>query len=107
MSSQLLGFMLAMLLYPDVQAKARRELDRVAGDRLPTTQDMQSTPYLNAILTESLRFHHMDPLGAHNGPFSGHPAYAIRVGAPHRLMQDDVYNGYSIPAGTVVIYNVW
>lgn len=29
------------------------------------------------------------------------------VGAPHRLMQDDVYQGYLIPAGTFIFTNVW
>ncbi len=33
---------LAMLLHPDVQQKARDELDRVVGkDRLPTSKDMK------------------------------------------------------------------
>ena len=29
------------------------------------------------------------------------------VGVPHRVTQDDTYNGYFIPAGTNVIANIW
>ena len=28
-------------------------------------------------------------------------------GMPHRLVQDDVYDGYFIPKGSVVFTNVW
>ena len=28
-------------------------------------------------------------------------------GAPHRLMEDDVYEGKFIPAGTTIVDNVW
>ncbi|KAG8871040.1 hypothetical protein FRB98_001110, partial [Tulasnella sp. 332] len=48
-------FMLAMLLHPEVQARARAELDRVVGrDRLPTIASRDATPYLNAVLLETL-----------------------------------------------------
>lgn len=45
-----------MLLYPDVQARGREELDRVVGSaRLPEFQDRDSLPYTTAILKELLR----------------------------------------------------
>ncbi len=48
---------LAMLLHPDVQEKARDELDRVVGkDRLPTSKDMKDLPYIRAIYTETFRY---------------------------------------------------
>lgn len=28
-------------------------------------------------------------------------------GVPHLLIQDDVYNGYSLPGGSSVFFNVW
>ncbi|KAK7029115.1 cytochrome P450, partial [Favolaschia claudopus] len=31
----------------------------------------------------------------------------IPLGLPHRLMQDDVYRGYYLPAGTIVLANSW
>lgn len=55
--------MLAMTLYPQIQAKAREELDAVIGDRLPTVADMASTPYLNAVIQETLRWHPIAPNG--------------------------------------------
>ena len=50
-------FMLAMVLYPDVFAKAQAELDRVIGShRLPDFSDRDTLPYLDAIITETLRY---------------------------------------------------
>ena len=84
-------FVLLMMLHPDVQRQAQEELDRViGGDRLPDFQDHNSLPYLHALLREVLRWHIVTP-----------------IALPHRTVADDEYNGYFIPAGTVVIANVW
>lgn len=51
--------MLAMVLYPDVQEKARREIDSVIGlGRLPDFNDRLggSLPYIDAIVKEVLRY---------------------------------------------------
>ncbi|KAJ8495804.1 hypothetical protein ONZ45_g12698 [Pleurotus djamor] len=81
----------AMLLYPEVQAKAQEEVDRVIGDaRLPEFSDRESLPYLNAVVREVLRWNPVAPLGL-----------------PHMATQDDEYNGYFIPAGTTIIGNTW
>jgi hypothetical protein len=49
--------MLAMVLYPDVLAKARAEVDRIIGsNRLPDLSDRDTLPYLDAIITETLRY---------------------------------------------------
>ncbi|KAG8881859.1 hypothetical protein FRB97_008983 [Tulasnella sp. 331] len=90
MAGTLVTFVLAMTIHPDIQAKARAELDRVFGDRLPTVADRSLTPYLNAVMLETLRWNSSFP-------------FAI----PHKLTRDDVYNGYHIPAETIVIVNVW
>ncbi|KAG9035075.1 hypothetical protein FRB95_012094 [Tulasnella sp. JGI-2019a] len=79
-----------MLLYPDVQSRVQEEIDRVAGDHLPSLTNKDSMPYLKAVLTELLRWHPPVPLGV-----------------PHSLKQDDVYNGYFIPAGSMIIVNGW
>ena len=51
-------YVLAMLLYPDVQRKAQEEVDRVVGNhRLPTTDDLDKLPYLGAVLKEVMRWH--------------------------------------------------
>jgi cytochrome P450 len=45
-----------MILYPNVQEEAHRELDRVVGsDRLPEWEDRENLPYIRAIVEESFR----------------------------------------------------
>ncbi|KLO17594.1 cytochrome P450 [Schizopora paradoxa] len=84
-------FALAMAMYPDVQRRAQEELDRVVGSsRMPTFEDRERLPYIDAILKEALRWQPPVPLGV-----------------PHRVMEDDTYNGYRIPKGSVVIANLW
>jgi cytochrome P450 len=52
-----------MTLYPQVQRAAQKELDAVVGDKLPTILDRESTPYLNALIKETLRWHPSLPFG--------------------------------------------
>lgn len=59
-----MSFILAMVLYPEVQKRAQTELDHVIGkDRLPDFTDRASLPYLECILSETLRWHPVTPLG--------------------------------------------
>ncbi|KDQ55433.1 hypothetical protein JAAARDRAFT_37446 [Jaapia argillacea MUCL 33604] len=91
--SALSSFFLAMILCPEVQRKAQSELDVVIGPgsaRLPHFNDRSSTPYINAIVKEVLRWNPVAPLGL-----------------PHMTTKDDVYNGYFIPSGTTVFGNTW
>lgn len=53
----------AMVLNPDIQAKAREEVDAVVGNRLPEFSDMPSLPYVQAMLDETLRWAPVTPLG--------------------------------------------
>lgn len=58
------SFMLAMVLYPEVQAKAQRALDDVIGvGSLPDFHDESSLPYLSAIVKEVLRWQTVTPIG--------------------------------------------
>lgn len=51
-----MSFILAMVLHPDVYAKAQEEVDRVVGrDRLPTLEDRSSLPFVECILKETYR----------------------------------------------------
>ncbi|KAG9042591.1 hypothetical protein FS837_010671 [Tulasnella sp. UAMH 9824] len=85
------NFLLAMTLAPAAQAQARKEIDRVVGTgRFPEFKDQGNMPYINAVVLESLRW---NP-----------PAPFI---VPHASREDDTYNGYFIPKGTMVIPNVW
>ena len=53
-----------MILHPEVQQKAQEEIDRVVGhDRLPTFEDRNELPYINAIFKETLRWRAIVPLG--------------------------------------------
>ncbi|KAK5128967.1 hypothetical protein LTR85_000300 [Meristemomyces frigidus] len=91
-SSTIYAFVLAMLLYPDVQRKAHEELDRVIGsDRMPTMDDEPSLQYIRGCVKETLRWLPTTILGA----------------VPHATTQDDTYMGYLIPKGAGVLNNVW
>ncbi|KAG2150439.1 cytochrome P450 [Suillus clintonianus] len=90
-SSMLHAFILAMVLYPEVQAKAQSEIDAVIGStRLPCFEDRPSLPYVEAILREMLRWNPALPLGI-----------------PHATSSEDIFQGYLIPKGTWVIINSW
>ncbi|KAH9483138.1 Cytochrome P450 monooxygenase COX2 [Psilocybe cubensis] len=85
------SFFLAMALYPDVQKRAQAELDAVVGrGRLPEFSDRDAMPYVNALVKESVRWNQVIPLA---------------VG--HMATEDDEYDGYFIPRGTVVMGNGW
>jgi cytochrome P450 len=84
-------FFLAMLKYPEIQAKAQAELDRVINPgQLPTLMDQDVLPYVTAVVMEALRWKPVAPLGV-----------------PHVITTEDVYQGYSIPAGSMVMPNIW
>lgn len=55
--SSLSIFFLAMILNPEHQARAQKEIDAVIGpDRLPEFEDRASLPYLECLLQETLRY---------------------------------------------------
>ncbi|KIO15806.1 hypothetical protein M407DRAFT_86728, partial [Tulasnella calospora MUT 4182] len=84
-------FLLAMALFPEAQAAAHAELDCLIGrGRLPDFDDWEKTPYLRATVLEALRW-----------------SPAIPLNIPHRLLEDDIWNGYFIPKGTSVFANIW
>jgi len=57
-------FVLAMVLHPDIQARAQAEIDSVIGrDRLPTFEDRESLPYVDAVVRENYRWTPIGPLG--------------------------------------------
>lgn len=56
-TSALRIFLMAMMLYPDVQARARAGIDQVVmHDKMPSIDDGSSLPYLDAVLYEVLRW---------------------------------------------------
>jgi cytochrome P450 len=56
-AGSLLTIVLALAKYPQVQKRAREEIDRVCGtDRGPSWSDFEKLPYVNAIVKEALRW---------------------------------------------------
>ncbi|KIY46941.1 cytochrome P450, partial [Fistulina hepatica ATCC 64428] len=76
-----------LAMNPEIQRTAQAELDNVLkGVRLPDFDDQSSLPYIDCIVMEIER---------------------ATIPAVHHLSTaDDVYNGYFIPKGTVVLPNV-
>lgn len=88
--SALMTFFLAMMLFPEVQTKAREELDRVVGDNLPVSADRERLPYIWAVVQETHRWHPVAPMAI-----------------PHAATKEDVVRGYRIPKGALLLPNNW
>jgi hypothetical protein len=101
------SFFLAMSVYPEVQAQAQAEMDRVVGQgRLPSWDDHDSLPYLEALVKEVLRWNPVGPLGS-CGILIGAGSLTSQTGVPHRSTQEQIFEGQRIPKGTVFIANIW
>lgn len=89
--STLMVCILNLLLHPEIQKKAREEVDRIVGtDRLPSFEDRDKLPYIEYIIQETTRWYPLSPLGV-----------------PHATIKDDIYNGMFIPGGSVVFANAY
>ncbi|KAH7159405.1 cytochrome P450 [Dactylonectria estremocensis] len=90
-ASTLYGFILAILIWPEIQKRGQEEIDRVVGpDRLPTMEDYDQMPFIRCCIKESVRW-----------------MPTVILGVPHALIKEDTYQGYYIPKGATVINNVW
>ncbi|OAL34597.1 hypothetical protein AYO20_06227 [Fonsecaea nubica] len=90
--STLMGFIKAMILFPEVQRAAQEEIDRVVGShRLPCWDDSPNMPYTMAVVRESVRW----------------MPTTIGGGVPHATTHEDFYMGYRIPAGAAIVNNAW
>ncbi|KAI0315764.1 cytochrome P450 [Amylostereum chailletii] len=86
-----LVFLMVMALNPEAQKKAQQELDAHIGtDRLPLVSDRGEMPYIEACIKETMRWNPVVPLSI-----------------ARRTAEDDIYEGYFIPKGTVVMPNSW
>ncbi|KAH6842954.1 cytochrome P450 [Chaetomium sp. MPI-CAGE-AT-0009] len=79
-SATLIGFIQAMILYPEAQKLVRDEIDRVCGERMPQAEDEPNLPMVVSYC-----------------PFA----------VPHSNTEDDEYLGYKIPKGSTVLLNTW
>ncbi|KAI3408931.1 uncharacterized protein J3R85_019939 [Psidium guajava] len=74
-----------------VLRRAQEEIDlRVGKDRWAQDSDIESMPYLQAIVKETLRLYPPGPLSV-----------------PHEAREDCTVTGYLIPKGTRIFVNVW
>ncbi|KAK1961023.1 cytochrome P450 [Colletotrichum sublineola] len=90
-ASSIHSFVLAMMLFPEVQKKAQEEIDTIVGsDRLPQSEDRERLPYVNALVKETLRWFPVAPLGV-----------------AHRTDGDIDYREFHIPKGTYLLPSIW
>lgn len=83
--------MLACISYPDSMHKVRAEIDQnTTGGRIPSIEDVEALPFLQAFVKEVLRWKPLAP-----------------GGVPHSALNDDTYNGFHIPKGAAVVANHW
>ncbi|EXC30894.1 Flavonoid 3',5'-hydroxylase [Morus notabilis] len=79
-----------LMNHPNIMAKAREEIDSVVGKtRLVEESDIVNLPYIQAIVTETLRLHPAAPL------------------LPRESSEKCTINGYEIPAKTQLYVNLW
>ncbi|KAI1469495.1 cytochrome P450 [Daldinia caldariorum] len=88
--SPIQSFMLAMLHYPEWQRKLQHEVDTVCEGRCPEWEDRERLPLLRAVVKETIRWRPPVP-----------------TGIPHAIENDDVYEGYFIPAGATIHALEW
>ncbi|TVY17605.1 Cytochrome P450 monooxygenase yanC [Lachnellula arida] len=90
-SGTLVGFIQAMMMFPEVQRTAQAQIDRVVGpDRLPTLDDIVNLRYIHACVKETIRW-----------------MPTLIIGVPHSNIQEDEYKGYKIPNGSTIVANNW
>ncbi|KAK3434147.1 hypothetical protein EUGRSUZ_D01680 [Eucalyptus grandis] len=81
-----------MVLHPHIQSRVHEELDRVVGRSRPLMEsDLPSTPYLSAVVKETLRMHPPGPL----------------LSWARLAIEDTTVGGYYVPAGTTAMINMW
>ncbi|KAF5355230.1 hypothetical protein D9758_005996 [Tetrapyrgos nigripes] len=89
--SSLNTVLLTLATHPEAQKKAQAELDRVIGrSRLPDYADQENLPYTTALFQELMRWRIASPMGT-----------------TRQTTEDDVYENYFIPKGSIVQLNAW
>ncbi|KAF8881663.1 cytochrome P450 [Gymnopilus junonius] len=82
--------LLACVVNPEAAQKVQEELDDMVGNgRLPRFADRENLLYTNAFVLEVLRWHSTVPT------------------VIHVVGEDDIYDDYLIPKGSIVAANIW
>lgn len=86
------SFLEAMMRFPEVQEKARKEVESIVGvaDRLPVYEDLEKIPYVRCLMKELWRWR---------------PPVAL--GHPHITTKELTYKGLRLPAGSRIHLNSW
>ncbi|PFH47987.1 hypothetical protein AMATHDRAFT_66464 [Amanita thiersii Skay4041] len=89
--SAIASCVLGLLQHSDVLKRAQEEIDSVvAYGELPTFDDEENLPLITAICMETLRWRDVVP-----------------IAVPHLLTVDDIYKGYRLPKGSLIVPNGW
>ncbi|GKZ36944.1 hypothetical protein AbraIFM66950_008209 [Aspergillus brasiliensis] len=85
-------FLVACQLHPSAVDTAQQEINSVLGptQNMPGLDDLARLPYTSAFFREVMRWRPLTP-----------------IGAPHALVEDDDYQGYHLPRGTLIMPNHW
>ena len=81
-----------MSLFPSAKEKATAEVDRfiTSMDRLPTINDRDQLPYIQALMLELFRW-----------------GVIVTLGVPHTNVEEIVYEDWVIPKETTILTNIW
>lgn len=79
-----------MAVNKEAQQLVRDEIKEILQDRLPTVQDMEFLPLVEASIAETQRIRSVVP-----------------VGIPHGTLEDMEIDGYYIPKGTMLVPLQW
>ena len=109
-ASILLSYIHAMVRNPEAFKKAQQEVDAVCGtEHLPTVEDIDKLPYVKACMNEVSK--KTQSISSKNLQLTLLKTLRWRPvapeGIPHMLTEDDTYQGYHIPKGTMIFANTW
>ncbi|KAJ4830624.1 hypothetical protein Tsubulata_039365 [Turnera subulata] len=81
-----------LLTHPEAMRKLRAEIDSQVGDdqRLTNESDLPKLPYLKCVINETLRLY---------------PVLSLML--PHSSSRACTVGGFEVPAGTVLMANLW
>ncbi|KAK1227689.1 hypothetical protein PQX77_009314 [Marasmius sp. AFHP31] len=90
-ASLLHSLVLFLVASPESQRKAQEEMDRVVGrERLPSLEDSDKLPYIQAFIKEAHRYRPVAPLHI-----------------PHATTTDEKFREFVIPGGTAIFVNLY
>jgi cytochrome P450 len=84
------SFLEAMMMFPDVQADARAEVNKLVGPRIQAWEDFERSPYFRCMMKELWRWRP-----------------PVAVGHPHMTTRDLEYQGMRILKGSRLHLNAW